>query len=62
MGGRRSIRYGLLYNAAVSFALVLVMWLAVALVMLRITRQQDEAVRLIHRVQDLSGVLAAIQE
>lgn len=62
MGGRRSIRYGLLYNAAVSFALVLAMWLAVVVVMARIARQQDEAVRLIHRVEDLSSVLSAVQE
>jgi methyl-accepting chemotaxis protein len=61
MGGRRSIRYGLLYNAAVSFALVVVMWLAVVVVMDRITRQQDEAVHLIHRVEDLSNVLSALQ-
>jgi len=59
--GKRSIRSGLLFSAAVSFGLVLAMWSSVFVSVTTFEMRQREGVLGLNRVRVLSDTMAALQ-
>ena len=59
--GARSIKSGLLYSAAVSFGLVLVMWVSVAVFVSMFGQRQVEAIAALQGLRAISDTMSALQ-